>query len=138
MRSLLLLMVLVGVHSNARADDDSKPATSNVPRAQYPRVHPDRRVTFRMKAADAKQVRVQPGGADNGLGKGPYDMERDGDGNWTVPTPPAVPGFHYYWLLVDGVAVNDPGSETYFGYGRPTSGLEVAEKDVDFYDAKDV
>ena len=35
--------------------------------------------------------------------------------------PPAVPGFHYYWLLVDGVAVNDPGSETFFGWGRPTS-----------------
>src|SRR5262249_18423118 len=51
---------------------------------------------------------------------------------------PIVPGFHYYWLLVDGVAVNDPGSETYFGYGKPTSGVEVPEKCVDFYDIKDV
>ena len=66
-------------------------------------------------------------------------MEKADDGTWTVTTPPAVPGFHYYWLLVDGVtAVNDPGSETYFGYGKPTSGVEVPEDGVDFYDDKDV
>jgi enterochelin esterase family protein len=118
--------------------DDAKPASSNVPRAGYPRVHPDRRVTFLVKASDAKSVKVQPGGADNGLGKGPYDMERADDGTWSVTTPPAVPGFHYYWLVVDGVAVNDPGSETYFGYGKPTSGVEVPEEGVDDYDAKDV
>lgn len=76
--------------------DDAKPASSNVPRAGYPRVHPDRRVTFQLKAPDAKSVKVQPGGADNGLGKGPYDMERGDDGTWSVTTPPAVPGFHYY------------------------------------------
>jgi enterochelin esterase family protein len=81
---------------------------------------------------------VQPGGGDNGLGKGPFDMQRSDDGNWTVTTPPAVPGFHYYWLLIDGAAVNDPGSETFFGYGKPTSGIEVPEPGVDFYDAKDV
>jgi enterochelin esterase family protein len=65
-------------------------------------------------------------------------MERDAEGTWTVTTPPAVPGFHYYWFVVDGVAVNDPGSETFFGYGRQTSGIEVPEKGTDFYDAKDV
>jgi enterochelin esterase-like enzyme len=118
--------------------DDAQPASSNVPRAEYPRVHADGRVSFRLKAPDAKKVQVQPGGADNGLGKGPYDMERSMDGTWTVTTPPAVPGFHYYWLVVDGVAVNDPGSETFFGYGRETSGVEVPEQGVDFYDAKDV
>jgi enterochelin esterase-like enzyme len=136
-RCLTLLVVACGL-APVRAGDDAKPATSNVPRADYPRVHPDRRVTFRLKAPVAKKVQVQPGGADNGLGKGPYDMERGADGTWTVTTPPAVPGFHYYWLLVDGVAVNDPGSETFFGYGRPTSGVEVPEPGVDFYDAKDV
>jgi enterochelin esterase family protein len=95
-------------------------------------------VSFRLKAPDAKTVKVQPGGADNGLGKGPYDMARGPDGVWAVTTPPAVPGFHYYWLLVDGVAVNDPGSETFFGYGKPTSGVEVPEPGSDYYDAKEV
>jgi enterochelin esterase family protein len=129
---------LACVVAGARAGEDARPATSNVPRAEYPRIHPDRRVTFRLKAPEAKSVRVQPGGADNGLGKGPYEMERGEEGIWAVTTPPAVPGFHYYWLMVDGVAVNDPGSETFFGYGKPTSGVEVPEPGVDDYDAKDV
>jgi enterochelin esterase-like enzyme len=135
---LLVLSLLACGATGARAGDDSKPATSNVPRAEYPRVHADGRVSFRLKAPGAKKVQVQPGGADNGLGKGPFDMKAGDDGTWTVSTPPAVPGFHYYWLVVDGVAVNDPGSETYFGYGRQTSGVEVPEKGVDFYDAKEV
>jgi enterochelin esterase-like enzyme len=122
----------------ARAADVSRPASSNVPGAQYPRIHDDLRVTFRIKAQDAQKVQVQPGGADNGLGKGPYDMKRSDDGFWTLTVPPAVPGFHYYWLLVDGVAVNDPSSETYFGWGKQTSGVEIPEKDVEFYDVRDV
>jgi enterochelin esterase-like enzyme len=118
--------------------DDAKPAATNVPRAEYPKVQPDGRVTFRLKTPDANTVQVQPGGADNGLGKGPFDMTRGANGTWAVTTPPAVPGFHYYWLLVDGVAVNDPGSETFFGYGKPTSGVEVPDKGADFYQVNDV
>jgi enterochelin esterase-like enzyme len=137
MKPFLTLLVLTCGLPPVQADD-AKPASSNVPRAEYPRIHADGRVSFRLKAPDAKKVQVQPGGSDNGLGKGPYAMERGPDGTWTVTTPPVVPGFHYYWLLVDGVAVNDPGSETFFGYGRPTSGVEVPEQGVDFYDARDV
>jgi enterochelin esterase-like enzyme len=137
MRLPLAVLLVSCAFAQARGDD-SRPATSNVPRAEYPRVHADGRVSFRLKAPDAKKVQVQPGGADNGLGKGPFDMERGPDGTWAVTTPPAVPGFHYYWLVVDGVSVNDPGSETFFGWGRPTSGIEVPEKGIDFYDVKDV
>jgi enterochelin esterase-like enzyme len=115
--------------------EDGQPATTNVMGAPYPRIHRDLRVTFRVKAPDARKVQVRGG---DGLGKGPFDMVRGEGGFWTVTTPPAVPGFHYYWLLLDGVAVNDPASETFFGYGKPTSGVEVPEKGVDFYDAKDV
>jgi enterochelin esterase-like enzyme len=118
--------------------DEGQPASSNVRGAQYPRVHPDLRVTFRVTAPGAQKVQLQPGGGENGLGNGPFDMVRGEGGVWTVTTPPAVPGFHYYWLLVDGVPVNDPSSETYFGYGKPTSGVEVPEKGIDFYDAREV
>jgi enterochelin esterase-like enzyme len=118
-----------------QSTNDGSPAPSNVRGAQYPRIHPDLHITFRLRAPDAKKVQVQGG---NGLGKGPFAMQRDDNGVWTVTTPPAVPGFHYYWFLVDGVAVNDPGSETYFGYGKETGGIEVPEKGVDFYDIKDV
>jgi enterochelin esterase family protein len=44
-----------------------------------------------------------------------------------------VPGFHYYWFLLDGVRVNDPASRTYIGYGLETSGIEVPETGADYY-----
>jgi enterochelin esterase-like enzyme len=116
--------------------DGSRPASSNVRGAQYPRVHPDGRVTFRLRAPDARAVKLNPGGP--GLAAAPLDMTRGADSAWTVTTPPAVPGFHYYWFLVDGTMVMDPSSETFFGYGRPTSGVEVPEPGVDWYEPRDV
>src|SRR5262249_29475645 len=59
-------------------------------------------------------------------------------GVWNLTIGPVVPGFHYYWFLVDGFASNDAGSETYFGWAKETSGIEVPEKGVDFYDAREV
>jgi len=118
--------------------DQGVPASSNVRGAEYPRIHDDLRVTFRLEAPTAQRVQVQPGGDENGLGAGPFDMARDAAGVWRVTTPPVVPGLHYYWLLVDGVAVNDPASETYFGYGKQTSCVEVPEEGVDFYAIQDV
>ena len=40
--------------------------------------------------------------------------------------------------MVDGVAVNDPGSHTFYGTGKDASGIEVPEKGVDYYSYKDV
>jgi len=119
----------------AQAEKDSSAATSNVRGAQSPRIYADGRVIFTLKAPEAKSVQVAGG---DGLGKGPFPMTKNDDGVWSVTTPPAVPGFHYYWFVLDGVAVNDPGSETYFGYGKETSGIEGPESGVNFYDAKDV
>src|SRR5689334_23081704 len=120
----------------APAADDSMPALSNVRGAQYPRVSGDLRVTFRLKAPEARKVQLHPGG--DGLGKGDLDMVKGDDGFWTITTAPAVPGFHYYWFLVDGAIVADPSSETYFGWARQTSGVEIPEKGVDFYLPKNV
>src|SRR6478735_6276947 len=81
--------------------DESQPASTNVGTSGYPRVHPDLRVTFRLKAPDAKKVQVV---GNFGLGKGgPWEMERGEGGFWTVTTPPVIPGFHYYKFSVDGV-----------------------------------
>jgi enterochelin esterase-like enzyme len=114
---------------------DATPAPGNVAGAEYPRINPDLGVTFRLKATEAKQVKLE-GGA--GLVKEPLAMARGDDGVWTVTTPPAVPGFHYYWFNVDGVRVNDAASYSYFGYGRESSGIDIPEAGVDFYSAKDV
>lgn len=137
MRTVIVALTLSASMAQAPADD-SRPASSNVLNAQYPRVHADNRVTFRLTAPNAQKVQLQPGGADNGLGKGPVDMTRDEKGVWSITLPAAVPGFHYYWFVVDGLNVNDPGSETYFGWGRQTSGIEVPEPGADYYDPRAV
>jgi enterochelin esterase-like enzyme len=119
-----------------KSGDESKRASTNVNNSAYPRIHPDLRVTFQFKAPDAKKVEVV---GNFGLGKGgPWQMERREGGVWTVTTPPVIPGFHYYTLSVDGVQMNDPASDTFFGTGKPTSGIDIPEQDVDFYHAKDV
>jgi len=117
------------------AADEALPAASNVPGAQRPAIHSDGSITFELKAPQANTVQVAGG---DGLGDGPFPMKKAADGTWSVTTPPAVPGFHYYWFVVDGVAVNDPGSETYFGYGKETSGIEVPEAGAHYYTIADV
>ena len=116
--------------SLARAEDQSSPAPSNVPGARTPSIRPDRSITFTLNAPDAGSVQVAGG---DGLGMGPFPMTKGTDGTWSVTTPPSVPGFHYYWFVLNGVSVNDPSSETYFGYGKETSGIEVPEAGADYY-----
>jgi len=116
--------------------DDGKPAATTVGPSGYPRVHADGRVTFRLKAPDASKVQVF---TNYGLGAGgPWDMTKGEGGVWSLTSPPVLPGFHYYELIVDGARVNDPGSDSFFGTGKPTSGVEVPEAGVDFYHAKGV
>lgn len=128
---------------------DSKPVTSNM-QAHFqhekypPEVHPDGRVTFRLKAPLAHRVQIEPlngkpeNNGYNGLGKAPYDMTKDENGLWTVTTPPAVPGLHSYWLVIDGVRVNDACCKTYGSTKMQACGVEIPEPGVDFYDIKDV
>jgi enterochelin esterase family protein len=107
------------------------PAPSNVPGAQYPRLDSEGRGMFRIEAPLARSVAVQ-------LPQGRYDMTKDAAGVWSVTTPPIEPGFHYYTISLDGVAVNDPGSRTFHGTGKDASGIDVPEPGVDFYTIRDV
>jgi enterochelin esterase family protein len=100
------------------------PATTTVPSAEYPRAYADGRVIFRVHLPAAKSVQLEGG---QGLCSAPVPMTKDTDGNWTVTLAPAVMGFHYYWFNVDGTAMNDPGSETFFGYNKETSGIEIPD-----------
>lgn len=109
-----------------------------------PLVHPDGRVTFRVKAPMAMRLQIEPVAGQienngyNGLGKEAFEMEKDADGLWSVTTPPAVPGIHAYWLVVDGVRVNDTATRTYGSSNMQTCVVEVPEPGIDFYDVKDV
>ena len=136
MRTVILTIGLLISHVAAHAQ---QPAPSNVRGSEYPRIEPDSRVTFRVKAPNAKSVAVAGRAEDSGMnGNKPYAMTRGGNGVWTVTTDPVRPGFHYYELIIDGWHCNDPASESYFGWGQQTSGLEVPDPSLDFYEAKDV
>ena len=130
-----MTLLALGLSPAICAEDQGVPAATDVPGAQTPRIHSDRRITFSLKAPDATSLQVAGG---DGLGAGPFPMSKDTDGIWSVTTPPSVPGFHYYWFMLNGVAVNDPASETYFGYGKETSGIEVPEAGADFYAIQNV
>ncbi len=129
--SFLLCSLILGVCFAADGQfATNSPAITNVRGATYPRIAPDLSVTFRVKAPDAHKVEVN-------LGKS-YPATKSEDGFWTAITDPQVPGFHYYWLVIDGVQVNDPASETFYGWGRECSGIEIPGQNVDFYSPQDV
>ena len=128
-----LLPVLVNSALLAQTNEppaDARPASSNVPGSQFPKIDSGRRAYFRIRAPGAKSVSVSlPGGRA---------MKKGEDGFWTVTTAPLAPGFHYYSLTIDGVSVSDPASESYFGTGKMSSAIEVPSPGEDFYLPQDV
>jgi enterochelin esterase-like enzyme len=65
-------------------------------------------------------------------------MVKDAGGFWEVTTDSLSPGFHYYSLIIDGLAVADPASETFYGMGRMASGIEIPFAQGDYYEVRDV
>jgi enterochelin esterase-like enzyme len=106
------------------------PASTNVRSAKYPQVLPDNRVMFRVKAPGASNVQVD-------LAR-KYDLTKDAEGFWTVTTDTVSEGFHYYSILIDGVALADPASETFYGMGRMAAGIEIPSRNGTFYALRDV
>jgi len=106
------------------------PPSSNIRNAPYPQITTDSRVIFNIKAPEAKKVQID-------LGK-KYDLEKDADGFWKVTTDSISEGFHYYSLLIDGVAVADPASQTYYGMGRMASGIEIPFSGGAYYALRNV
>jgi len=106
------------------------PASTNVRGAGYPQILADHRVIFRIKAPGAQKVQID-------LGR-KYDMLKDSSGYWNVTTDSISEGFHYYSLIIDGVAVADPASETFYGMGRMASGIEIPFVGDRYYELNNV
>jgi enterochelin esterase-like enzyme len=115
-----LLFKPVDVTAFGKIGNAGRPAESNVRSAKYPQILPDGRAVFRIKAPDAQKVQLDL------VRK--YDIVKNGEGIWEVTTDSLSEGFHYYSLIIDGVAVADPASETFYGMGRMASGIEVPFK----------
>ena len=106
------------------------PSSLNVEGKEYPKVNPDRSVTFQFRAPSANAVSVS-------VGKD-YPMEKDEHGLWSVTTDPLVEGFHYYSFKTGGLSFTDPNSNVFYGTGRDCSAVEVPEDEAsaDFYTPK--
>ncbi|MDQ3686642.1 MAG: alpha/beta hydrolase-fold protein [Acidobacteriota bacterium] len=91
---LLLVLVLTAV-----------PAFAQTPQALVsPEVHSDNRVTFRLRAPNAKDVKLAREGAP------PLPMGKDEQGVWSVTTSALEPDFYGYSFVADGVGLIDPSN----------------------------
>lgn len=127
---ILALLAQTSIVSLAQVVENSIPAPTNINQNQCPCIMPDNSVVFRVNAPNAQKIQID-------LGK-KYDMVKGANGVWTVRTEPVEPGFHYYFLVIDDVPVADPASQSFFGTGKMSSGIDIPEKGVDFYSLKDV
>ena len=111
--------------------EDSYSPVTNINRTSYPRVLADNSVMFHVNAPQAQNVQIDLGGTK-------YDMKKSASGAWTLTTKPQVPGFHYYSLIIDGVSVSDPASQTFYGCSRWSSAIEVKETGMADFEVQQV
>jgi enterochelin esterase family protein len=71
-----------------------------------PEVSADRRVTFRLRAPNAKEVVVPMAGARLAL-------QKDAAGVWSGTTDPLEPDIYTYSFVVDGATIPDPSNSEY-------------------------
>ena len=106
---IVILLAAATVHAQAPATQKPQAlaAASQVPAAPVtsPEVLADHRVTFRLRAPNAKEVSAQI----DGMSK-PLAMQKDAEGIWSATTVPLAPDYYGYTFFVDGVAMVDPSN----------------------------
>jgi len=78
-----------------------------------PEVHPDKKVTFRFVAVDAKEVKI-----NSQIAAGQQLMAKDEKGVWSITLGPVIPDYYPYCFVVDGVSVADPNNVKVFANER--------------------
>lgn len=129
------LMVLVALGTPGNTDqtpeDEFQPSSLNLPGKHYPQVSAQGQVRARLTAPQAQSVVLDLAGSKVPLAKG-------NDGVWEGITQRLDEGFHYYQFIIDGAAVPDPNTRSFYGWSRWGSALEVPAKDREFYALKNV
>ena len=108
------------IYKGLEVPADAKVAETTFPGNEFPKVDKEGRAYFSISAPEAKDVKVD-------ICSKKYDMKRDSKGNWMAVTDPLPVGFHYYFILVDGVSTVDPATDTFFGCHRQAGGIEIPE-----------
>jgi len=102
----VLLWVALGVGTAAHAQPPAQPPP---PRVVSPEIAADGKVTFRIRAAEARAVALTSGGD---LPQIPFQqtlpLSKGADGVWSLTIGPVAPGAYRYAFVVDGVTTVDP------------------------------
>ena len=89
-----VVLVIVGwVVGQKKTSDQLPPTTPLI----SPEIHPDGSVTFRLRAPNARDVKLDREGAEA------VDMQKDDQCVWTVTTAPLAPDYYGYSFMADGV-----------------------------------
>jgi len=104
-----------------------------------PEVHPDRTVTFRLRAAQATLVELS---GEVLQGKRTQPMVKGSDGVWSLTIGPLPPEIWIYNFRVQGVELPDPSNISLMpraaGAAAVSSFVEVPGDSAAFYDARPV
>lgn len=103
-----LLFIITSIFASAQ-DKDKKPRQPSGFRPAplvSPEVHADGSVTFRLRAPNAKEVKLDCEGAE------PMAMQVDDEGIWSVTTPPLPPDYYGYSFAIDGVRTLDASNHS--------------------------
>src|SRR4051812_33165963 len=75
-----------------------------------PQIAADGRVTFRLRAPNAKEVVVTGAGQPQ---QQPLAMQKDEQGVWSATTAVLAPDIYTYSFRVDGTTITDPSNRDY-------------------------
>ena len=84
-------------------------AQPRLPLLDSPIIHPDRTVTFNLRAPHAQKVELS-----GQFLNGNRPMQKDEEGVWSVTVGPVEPNLYPYHFVADGVAVADPSNAEVF------------------------
>lgn len=134
MQSFKILTSILVLSSSLLFSQNYKISLTAKAGKEFPKIDDERKVQFKVYFPEANSVILDGG---DGMQNVKSTITKDKDGFWNVSTSPLAIGFNYYWFNVDGKRTNDPNTELYFGYGQPTSGIEVPSGE-DFFFGKNV
>lgn len=83
--------------------------TPRPPLLQSPVVHPDRRVTFSVRAPNAQKVELS-----GQFQKGNVPLTKETNGVWSVTVGPVEPNLYPYNFVVDGIGIADSANPDVF------------------------
>ncbi len=121
--SLVVAILALSFVSLEARKKKSGPVTS-------PTIHDDGKVTFRIKAPNAKNVSLTGEAGKHGLTRGD-------DGIWSITVDSVAPGLYGYSFNVDGVSMVDPGNMNLKPGRSPKTSILYIPGDAS-YDFKDV